>query len=190
MKTKNMAKKSVKKKCVKKRASSSKKKTVTQEEITSSALSRIKRLEDIHTQRKREHTFSDTVSFWSFLFISLITNFFLSFVLVFLIIFLRDPMLYLLVSIIGLAFGMVYSYMIHNLRSSLIFHHIYAKVFILLTGAINIVYIVVTSKIVLDLFGVENTIYSHLGISLTYFIAYILPYFLTLIYKQVFGKAL
>jgi len=180
-----------KKKSVKRKKSlSGRKKLISQANITTSTLTRIKRLELIHKERKEQHTFSDTVSFWTFLIISLATNFFLSFILVFLIVFLRDPLLYAIIVILGLSFGLIYSYLIHSLRHSFFHQHVYAKLFILLTGAINIIYIVITSKIVLDFFGVRNNIYSHLGISLAYFIAYIIPYFVELNVRRLFGKAL
>lgn len=180
-----------KKKSVKRKKSvSTKSKLISQEDITTSTLTRIKRLELIHKERKEQHIFSDTVSFWTFLIISLVTNFFLSFILVFLIVFLSDPLLYAIVIIIGLSFGLIYSYLIHSLRHSFFHQHIYAKLFILLTGVINIIYIIITSKIILDFFGVKNNIYSHLGISLAYFISYIIPYFVELGARRLFGKAL
>lgn len=161
---------------------------VQNEDITSFALERIRKLEELHNERKTQHTFMDTMAFWTFLFIALLTNFFLSFVLVFLIIFLRDPLIYAIVIIIGLSFGLVYSYLIHGMRHLFFYHHIYAKLFLLITGVINIIYIVVTSKIVLDYFGIKNYMYSHLWISMAYFLSYLLPYFLKLLWKHAFGR--
>ncbi len=176
-----------KKKEVKK--NNKKTKTISQEEITSSTLERIKRLEDIHQRKLEEHTSSDTTAFWTFLLIAIITNFFLSFILVFLLVFLNDPLLYALVIIIGLSFGYVYTFLIHSLRHTFFHHHMYSKMFIFITGAINIFYIVTTSEIVFNGFNIPNDFYNQIGIPIVYFIAYLAPYFLEKMWKVLFGKA-
>jgi hypothetical protein len=166
----------------------SKKKKVTltkQDEITDAAIHRMKRLEDIHSQRLQERKSSDILAFWTFLFIALITNFFLSFILIFLIVFLQHPLLYVIVVVIGLAFGWLYTYLIHSLRNIMIHHHIYANVFMIVTAVINIIYIVVTSTIVLQFFEIPNVAYNQIGVGLAYFVSYIIPY----VIERIAGKS-
>ncbi|MFT4343238.1 MAG: hypothetical protein ACMXYE_00655 [Candidatus Woesearchaeota archaeon] len=141
------------------------------------SLRRIHALEKIHEGKKQTHTISDSIAFMSFLIIALLTNFFLSFILLFMIIFLQDILVYIIVAIIGISFGLVYTHLIHSLRALLRSHHIYAKVFVLITGSINVVYIVATSMIVYDFLGFPQNFWFHLGIALVYFVSFLIPYF-------------
>ena len=156
-------------------------KPLSQEEIINNSIQKIKRLEDIHYARKKDEMISDKIAFWIFLLLALITNFFLSFLLIFLIIFLQDPLLYVIIAIIGISFGMIYSYLIHNLRYAMFHHHAFAKIFILLTGAINVFYIISSSTAVLNFIGVTYNLINIVGLAFTYFIAYLIPYFIELI---------
>lgn len=149
-------------------------------------LDKIFRLENIHKARKEQQMLSDKIAFWIFLIISIITNFSLSFIIIFLIVFLQDPLIYLLIAIIGFSFGMFYSYMINNMRYSLFYYHAFSKIFILITGTINIIYIIITSSIIYNFLGFKGSTYNFLGISLTYFFFYLLPYFIDLFYKKYF----
>jgi hypothetical protein len=155
----------------------------TKNEITTNSLNKIIKLENIHKARKEQQMISDKIAFWIFLIISIITNFSLSFLIIFLIVFLQDPLLYFLIAIIGFSFGLFYSYMIHSMRCSLFIYHAYAKIFILLTGIINIIYIISTSTIIYSFLGFKNSIFNFLGVSITYFVFYLIPYFLELLNK-------
>ena len=154
---------------------------------TTRTLEHIKRLEDIQTARSKEHRKADVVAFWTFLSMALLSNFFLSFIIVFLIVFLYDAMLFVLLAIIGLSFGILYSFFLHSLKT-FSQHHVYAKVFMLLTGGINVVYIVTTTAIVMEFVELPFRKIDVVLFSLTYFAAYLLPYTIKLIFQR--SKAL
>jgi hypothetical protein len=149
----------------------------TNEAITDSILNRIKRLEEVHEQRKMQHTGWDKIAFWTFIFVILVSNFLLSFFMVFLILFLQHPLIYLIVILIGLGFGLSYEHMLNGMSHIFAHHHIYAKVFMLVTGAINVFYIVATTIIVMSRFQVPNVYFNPLGVSITYYVSYMVPYF-------------
>lgn len=151
--------------------------------ITSSAV-RIKKLEEISKKKSQEYSTYEMINFWIFLITSLIGNFFFSLIIVFLIVFLLDPLLYVIVIILGLGAGSVYSYLIHHLKNSYLHQHIYAKMFILVTGAVNVAYIVILSNRLFSLYGFIEQTYNPTGIAITFFICYLLPYFIELLIKS------
>lgn len=150
---------------------------------TARTLARIKRLEDTHIARSNEYHTADAIAFWIFLTMAVLSNFFLSFIIVFLIVFLYDALLYILIAIIGLSFGILYSFFLHSIKTHS-HHHIYAKVFMLLTGGINVLYIITTSAIVMEFVDLPFRKLDVVLFSLTYFITYLLPYTIKLFIQR------
>lgn len=162
------------------KSKNSREKLLTNEEIVTGSLKRIRKLEEIHEQRKKQHKPADAIAYWTFLFLILVTNFFVSFILVFLILTIQHALLYVVVIIMGLGFGLMYEKIINNMSHLYKHHHVFAKIFILVTGAINVFYIVTLSSIIFVFFNMRNEVYNHLGIGVTYFFAFLIPYFLAL----------
>lgn len=169
----------------KKRGRSVKKKNLpNQDDITTFSLQRIKRLEEIHEMRKQQHKIHDLIAFWIFILVIIVTNFFLSLLIIFLIVFLDDPLLYIIVIILGLAFGAMYEKLINGMSHIFLHHHVFAKIVIFICAIVGIFYIVATTSIVFNFFELENKVYSHIGISIAYFISFLVPYFFVKLFRR------
>ena len=157
---------------------------ISNEEIVTSSLRRIKRLEDIHEARKKQHNLSDAIAYWTFLFVIMVTNFVLSFLIIFLILFLDHPLLYVVIIILGSGFGLIYELFLNGMRHVFLHHHVFAKVFLIITGVINIINIVLITSIINNFFGLENKMYNAIAVSVVYFISFLAPYFITKIVRR------
>jgi hypothetical protein len=157
----------------------------SRQEISLRTFSKIKRLEKFHCSKKQEHSISDSIAYWIFLFLVMVTNFFVSLIIIFMLLSIDHYLLYLIMVVMGLGFGFMYERMIHTIHHLFPFHYVYAKLFIITTGGINIFYIVSISSFLFNFFGMSNDVYSHLAISVTYFFSYLLPYFISLLFKSI-----
>lgn len=160
---------------------------VSNEEIVTSSLKRIKRLEQIHEQRNQITTKKDQMAFWILIAITVFSNFLLSLILIFLILILEHPFLYVIAIVLGLAFGMIYERLINGMTHLDTHHHVFSLLVILVGGVINIIYILGITSVLFDFFGMKNRIYSHFTMALTYLIAYLLPYIVYRIVKLIKG---
>ncbi|MCB9358398.1 hypothetical protein H6503_00545 [Candidatus Woesearchaeota archaeon] len=157
-------------------------KAVSSEDIIDSSAKRIIRLEELHKERLGQHHLWDSIAYWSFLIVSLVSNIFISFIIIFMIIFLgTHPLVFAVTGIIGLGFGFIYSNLLHGLRHTFLHHHVYAKIFMIVTSIINITYIVLSSVAVLKFSGIEYSLIGLISVSVTYFVCYLIPYFIELL---------
>ena len=163
----------------KKRSLGKKESLLTNEEITTSSLKRIQRLEEIHEKRKKQHTKHDAIAFWTFIFVIIVTNFALSLLIIFFIIVLDHPLLYIITVILGLAFGLMYERLINGMSHIFAHHHVFAKLVVVLSAVVGVIYIVAFTSLFFNFYEIENKVYSHVGISIAYFVSFLIPYFIS-----------
>jgi hypothetical protein len=154
-----------------------KKPGITNTEIINSTLQRIKRLEEIHENRKKQHTGHDAIAYWIFIFIVVIGNFVMSLLIIFLIILIDHPFLYAVAIILGLTSGIMYERLINGMSHIFTHHHVFAKLVVVLTAIVGVFYIVSCTELFFNIWGVKSNIVNHIGISVSYYCAYLIPYF-------------
>ena len=150
----------------------------------------ITRLESIHKMYKATHSIHDAIAYWTFIGTVVLTNALISFILIFLIVLLADPMIYIVVGIMGLGFGMIYAHILHGMSHIMEYHHWHAKSMIAVTGLINGLYIYSSSSLVRHFFGMEPYTIHMIGIPIAYYVCYLVPYFVIAIQKKSASQSL
>ncbi|MFT4303411.1 MAG: hypothetical protein ACMXYG_02525 [Candidatus Woesearchaeota archaeon] len=160
-------------------------KSITTEDILESSAIRIKRLEEIHNERLSTPNEWDKIAYWTFLIVTLFSNIFMSGIIAFLIIFLKfDPLVYVLIGIFGLGFGMIYSFLLHNLKSSFFTQNKYAKIFVVTTGFINTGFIIIVNVMIFNYFGLNYNLSNLIDIAVLYMIFYMIPSFIQMLFNK------
>ncbi len=122
--------------------------------------------------------FLEGAAFWISLLIAIIGNFLLSIVIVPLLLLLHGIGLYFTVFVVGVAFGALFNVLIKYIEDLGQGQHIIAGAFIPALGLINIYLITFFSNRLELLLGLTTPAHSPAGISVTYVIAFVLPYLL------------
>lgn len=136
----------------------------------------LKILEEGRRKKPRKVRFLDELTYWTFLFISIIGNFIISVVLVPFMLILTGFYLFAVLFIIAFAFGMLITSIMKEIRKIETKQHIIQIVFIIALALIN-VYIIATFTNKLEiLLQLTTPAHDPLLISATYAIAFVTPY--------------
>jgi len=120
--------------------------------------------------------FIEQMAFWLALFIAIFGNFVVSVVLVPFLLLLSGVRLYFTVFVIGVAFGMIFNVLIHYIEDLEESEHIIAGAFIPALALINIYLITHFTNKLEILLQLHTPAHSPLWISVTYVVAFTLPY--------------
>ena len=89
---------------------------------------------------------------------------------------------YLIIAILGLVFGYVFSLLINNIENLGMHHHLIAVLFIPVFAVINLIIISTSFSGIAALLEIESTV-EPLTVSLVYVVFFIIPYAISLIRK-------
>ena len=150
----------------------------------------IKKAEGIIAARKsqdksRSTIHFDRVLFWSVLFVMVIGNFLVAFVLIPLMLVMTKLAMSFFVIVIGLAVGLLFNFLVWDIGEHLTKkHHLLAATIIPILAVINLYAIVKISNSINAVFGITAVREDPLLISALYIIAFLAPYLFTLFYKK------
>lgn len=122
--------------------------------------------------------FLEQSAFWIALILAIIGNFFVSITLVPLLLLMQGIGLYFTIFIVGLAFGFVFHVLIKYIDELGQGQHIIAGAFIPALALINVYLIVYFSNQLEILLALATPAHSPLAISISYVVAFVLPYVL------------
>lgn len=117
----------------------------------------------------------DSALYWVLLFISIIANFIISVVLVPFLLILKGWSLYFSLLFIGLSFGWLFSFILHNLEKIQKEQHIIASVFIPCLALINVGIFAVLSNKLIILLKLATPPHNPLFVGAFYVFGYVVP---------------
>jgi hypothetical protein len=120
--------------------------------------------------------FLDIAVFWVALFVAILGNFILSIVLVPFLLIMSGWMLYASLFFVGLSFGLLFAVIISYIEKIETKHHIIAGVFIPALALINVYIITYFANELIVLLKLTTTAHNPGLVSITYVVAFTLPY--------------
>ena len=135
--------------------------------------------------KSRSTVFAIRVIFWSILFVMIIGNALVSFVLIPLLLVFNKLAMDIFVIVIGFTIGLLFNFLIWDVGEYLTKkHHLTAAILIPLLGVINLHAVVRISNSVNDVFQITEVRGDPLVVGALYVIAFLAPYLFTLFYKK------
>ena len=125
----------------------------------------------------------DHILYWSTLLVLIMSNFFMIFAIIPFLLFAPSFHFYLIIGILGLVFGYVFSLLINNIENLGAHHHLIAVLFIPAFAFINLVIMSTSMGSIATVLGRELTV-EPLTVSLIYVIFFVLPYIVSIIKKK------
>jgi hypothetical protein len=142
----------------------------------------VRRAEDIIAHAEAEKStsmlFLEQLAFWMALLLAIVGNFIISVVMVPFLLLLQGAGLFFTVFVIGVTFGILFNVLVHYIEDLGKGQHIVAGAFIPSLALINIYIITHFSNRLEILLQLNTPAHSPLAISVTYVIAFVLPYFI------------
>ncbi|MFH0867776.1 MAG: hypothetical protein V1831_00525 [Candidatus Woesearchaeota archaeon] len=127
-----------------------------------------------HAKRNKHPTikFLDKSVYWLSLLLAIIKNFIISLALIPVIIVFNAPQLYIIIAIIGIAFGLLFELLIRSIEHLEAKHHIFLSILIPVITVINFVIVLNNMK---KLVGIEDP-QNPIVVGVVYAVSFILPY--------------
>ena len=125
----------------------------------------------------------DHILYWSTLLVLIMANFFMIFAIIPFLLLAPSFHFYLIIGILGLLFGYVFSLLINNIENLGAHHHLIAVLFIPAFAVINLVIISTSVVSLAAVFGRESTV-EPLTVSIIYVVFFVLPYVVSVIKKK------
>ena len=150
----------------------------------------IKKAEDIIAARvlqdkSRTITPANRILFWSVLFVMIIGNALIAFVLIPLLLVMTKLAMSFFVIVIGFAIGLLFNFLVWDIEEHLTRkHHLLAATIIPILAVINLYGITTISNALNEVFEITAERGDPLMISALYVIAFLLPYLFTLLFKK------
>jgi len=150
----------------------------------------IKKAEDIIDDRKlhdksRSTVHVDRILFWSILFVMVVGNALVAFILIPLLLVLNNLVMDIFVIIIGFSIGLLFNFLIWDIEEHLTRkHHLIAAITIPMLSMFNLYFIVKASNALNVLFDISKVRGNPLIVSAFYVIAFLVPYLWTLFVKK------
>lgn len=148
----------------------------------------IKKAEDILKGKKQDKSrttgHTNRLLFWGMLFVMVIGNALVSFVLIPILLSMTTIVADLFIFLIGFAIGLWFNLLVWDIEYLTKKHHLIAILIIPLLAVLNLYAIVRISNALNDVFGITNIRGDALTISAIYVIAFLLPYLWTVFVKK------
>jgi len=125
----------------------------------------------------------DQILYWTTLLLLIMANFFMTIVIIPFLLFSPSFHFYLIIGILGLVFGYVFSLLINNIENLGAHHHLIAVLFIPGFAVINLIILSTSMGSIAAIFGRELTV-EPLTVSFLYVVFFVGPYAVSLIKKK------
>jgi len=125
----------------------------------------------------------DLILYWSTVLVLIMANFFMAIVIIPFILLASNFHFYLIIALLGIVFGYVFSMLVNNIENLTPHHHLIAVLFIPVFAVINLIIISTSTGGIAALLGIESKA-EPLSVSLLYVASFMLPYAVSLIKKK------
>ena len=125
----------------------------------------------------------DLILYWSTLLLLIMSNFFMTIVIIPFMLLASSFHFYLMIAMLGLVFGYVFSLLINNIENLSVHHHLIAVLFIPVFAVINLIIISTSIGSIASLFGIETRV-EPLTVSIVYAVFFLVPYTISMINKK------
>jgi len=117
--------------------------------------------------------------YWLALLVTIIGNLIISAALIPFLIVLKDVQLYLIIVVLGIAFGLLFDLLLRDIKNIDFKHHVIAAIFIPGIAIVNLFIITKLANRLIEMLNVVNVEHNPIIISIVYAVAFILPYALS-----------
>jgi len=124
----------------------------------------------------------DLILYWSTILLLIMANFFMTIAIIPFLLLASSFHFYLIIAILGMVFGYVFSLLINNIENLGMHHHLTAVLFIPVFAVINLIVISTSFSGIAALLGIESTV-EPLTVSLVYVAFFIIPYAISMLRK-------
>lgn len=127
-------------------------------------------------ERKKTIIFLDKIVYWIALFIAIIGNMLIAISLVPFLLTLSKILLYVVIAIMGLAFGLFFEIVVRDIENMEKKHHIIISLLLPSIAVISLFVITIVANNLKILLGITGMTHEPLLVGTTYAVAFILPY--------------
>lgn len=151
------------------------KKGWSQEEIDKT----VKIMLRIEAASEQNHKKLNVIIYWGVLLIAIIGNLVLSVALIPFLLVLSNFHLYLIISIMAVAFGLLFNLVIRDIEVMDKRHHVIAGVFIPALAVINVIVMTNISNYLIEVSNLKNIMHNPIAVSIVYVVFFITPYLIS-----------
>lgn len=133
-------------------------------------------------ERKKKESVKKIMSkivYWLALLVTIIGNLIISAALIPFLIVMKDVQLYLIIIILGIAFGLLFDLLLRDIENIDIKHHVIAAIFIPGMAIVNLFIITNLANRLIEVLEVANVKHNPIMISIVYIIAFMIPYLIS-----------
>lgn len=119
------------------------------------------------------------IVYWLALLVTIIGNLIISAALIPFLIVMKDVQLYLIIIILGIAFGLLFDLLLRDIENIDFKHHVIAAIFIPGMAIVNLFIITNLANRLIEVLEVANVKHNPIMISIVYIIAFMIPYLIS-----------